>query len=90
MTNDIFYIFFSYEIFEIRCVSYTYSTSRFGLAMVQAPYSRAWLMAIILDSAGLYNLIDSESGPRPTRRLRTTEMGERSGRKKIISKVHKL
>lgn len=70
-------------------MSYTYSTSQFGPAIIQVLYGLMWLVATILDSAGLYIFIDSQRDSWLIRRSRTSEMGERSGRKKnVISKVH--
>lgn len=39
---------------EIRCVFYTYSTTRFRLATFQGTGRCLWLVVIILDSTALY------------------------------------
>ena len=53
-TDALFYILGCfYWVFVTRCIFYTYSSSLFGLAVVQVLSSHMLLMAPVLDSAGV-------------------------------------
>ena len=56
------FTFLSHKVSEIQCVFYTYSTFSFRLATFQALNGHMWLLATILDSAGLVLLSASPTG----------------------------
>lgn len=41
------FFFCSYEVLEIQCILYTYSTSQYGLAIFQGLNSHTWLAVAI-------------------------------------------
>ena len=57
--NDVFQLFLSYQVFEIQCVLYTYSSSELKLATFQVLSNHMWLMTIILNSTDVEHLSDS-------------------------------
>lgn len=56
--NDVFQLFLSYQVFEIQCVLYTYSSSELKLATFQVLSNHMWLMTIILNSTDVEHLSD--------------------------------
>lgn len=44
---------FSYQVFGIGCVLYSYSTAQFGAVIFQGLNSPVWLVATMLERAGL-------------------------------------
>ena len=54
--NDVFQLFLSYQVFEIQCVLYTYSSSQLRLATFQVHSNHMWLMTIILNSIDVEHL----------------------------------
>ena len=54
--NDVFQPFLSYQVFEIQCVLYTYSSSQLRLATLQVLSNHMWLMTIVLNSIDVEHL----------------------------------
>lgn len=51
------YILFSYQVLEIQCVFYNYSTSQVGPAIFSVVDNHECVVATILDSAVSYSII---------------------------------
>lgn len=55
---DVFQLFLSYQVLEIQCVLYSYSSSELRLATFQVLSNHMWLMTIILNSTDVEHLSD--------------------------------
>lgn len=53
VTNEIFYFFFSFDVFKVCYVFYTYSTFQFGPVTLLVLKNHMWPVTAFLDSASV-------------------------------------